>query len=93
MDFMRNDGVSFVLSRKVALLGNFVHVRISGFIILGQPEVVVLRFHIHYLPSFAVMPPSGGYGVGKAASLSVTFPVYVNWSSPDCFLQGKHRSK
>ena len=65
---MRQDGISLVMFCKVALLGNFVHVRISGFVILSQPEVVVHRFHMQSLPSCAVMPPLGGYGVGKAAS-------------------------
>ena len=69
MDFMRQDGISFAVPCKLALLGNFVHVRISGFVILSQPEVVVLRFHMQSLPSCAVMPALGGYGVGKAASL------------------------
>ncbi|MNI26055.1 hypothetical protein D3C73_797380 [compost metagenome] len=67
---MRQDGISFVMPCRVALLGNFVHVRISGFVILSQPEVVVLHFHMQSHPSCAVMPPLGGYGVEKTASLT-----------------------
>jgi len=30
------------------------------------------------------MPPLGGYGVGKAASLTRILTCICDWSSPDC---------
>ena len=86
MKLLRNDGVAFVTSCKVALFGvtSSMYV-LAALLLLVSQKSLYFVFIFEYLPSCDDMPPRGGDEVGKGASLNEYLArLYVNWSSPEC---------